>query len=132
MPRYSMAEDTFPGSFDSAPQIFSSDTTFRRSAQDDKMEVHSLKQAVTSQMQKGPSSTHLLINSVVLRCRSGFRLRAPAALTPAKWLNLPNSLAGVRFWTCASHKRTPALMQRIVAHGLGLIFQLLSFILMLA
>src|SRR5436305_1763502 len=64
MPRYSMAEDTFPGSFDSAPQIFSSDTTFRRSAQDDKMEVHSLKQAVTSQMQKGPSSTHLLINSV--------------------------------------------------------------------
>src|SRR5437762_729325 len=89
MPRYSMAEDTFPGSFDSAPQIFSSDTTFRRSAQDDKMEVHSLKQAVTSQMQKGPSSTHLLINSVVLRCRSGFRLRAPAALTPAKQLNLP-------------------------------------------
>src|SRR5881227_3861399 len=59
MPRYSMAEDTFPGSFDSAPQIFSSDTTFRRSAQDDKKEVHSLKQVVTSPMQ-GPPFTHLL------------------------------------------------------------------------
>src|SRR5947209_2698037 len=58
MPRYSMAEDTFSGSFDSAPQIFSSDTTFRRSAQDDKKAVHSLKQVVTSQMQKGSSFIH--------------------------------------------------------------------------
>ena len=53
MPRYSMAEDTFSGSFDSAPQIFSGDTAFRRSAQDDNREVYSLEQAVTSQMQKG-------------------------------------------------------------------------------
>src|SRR5947209_12013312 len=51
MPRCSMAEDTFPGSFDSAPQLFPAEGTFRRCAQDDKREKYSLKLAVMSQMQ---------------------------------------------------------------------------------